>query len=41
MSANLSARELREPGLVEGVADSWSGRASIRRTIVLEITETG
>ncbi len=40
MSANLSARELREPGLVEGVADILERTGVDPATIVLEITET-
>ena len=40
MSANLSARELREPGLIEGVADILERTGVDPATIVLEITET-
>ncbi len=40
MSANLSARELREPGLVAGVAAILERTGVDPATIVLEITET-
>ncbi len=40
MSANLSARELREPGLVENVAAILKRTGVDPSTIVLEITET-
>ncbi len=40
MSANLSARELREPGLVENVAAILKRTNVDPATIVLEITET-
>ncbi len=40
MSANLSARELREPGLVENVAAILQRTGVDPATIVLEITET-
>jgi diguanylate cyclase (GGDEF)-like protein/PAS domain S-box-containing protein len=40
MSANLSARELREPGLVENVAAILQRTGVDPSTIVLEITET-
>ena len=40
MSANLSARELREPGLVENVAAILARTGVDPATIVIEITET-
>ncbi|HEY4189165.1 MAG TPA: EAL domain-containing protein [Candidatus Limnocylindrales bacterium] len=40
MSANLSARELREPGLVDGVAAILERTGVDPATMVLEITET-